>query len=188
MKLSTKKDIDKRTAIAFLAMAGLLGVSLLTSAGAIGLAWKFHNTQERITVPMGFDKPFVSSNQGGDANLNSMLVRALVSLRLNVTPETIDPQQKELLSYTDSENRAELKRALEVEADYIHKNDVSAQFLIEKFDYNPETNDTEVAGQQLASTSGGKLKLPDSSKHYIVNVSYVNGMVKLNKFTEVLPN
>lgn len=188
MKHSTKKDNDKRTAIAFLAMAGLLSLSLITSAGAIALAYNFHNTQERITVPMGFNMPFVSNNQGGDANLNSMLVRALISLRLNVTPETIDPQQKELLSYTDPATRAELKRSLEVEADYIRKNDVSAQFLMEKFDYNPKTGDTEVGGEQIASTSGGKLKLPDSPKHYIVNVSYVNGMVHLNKFTEVLPN
>ncbi|MCH9408633.1 type IV conjugative transfer system protein TraE [Pantoea agglomerans] len=188
MRLSTKKDTDKRTAIAFLVMAGMLGVSLLTNATETVLLWQARNTQERITVPMGFDKPFVSTNQGGDINLNSMLVRAMLSLRLDVTPETIDRQQKELLSYTSPDNRAELKRPLEVEADYIHKNDVSAQFRIGSFDYNPATGDTEVSGEQVAATSGGRLKLPDTTKHYIVNVSYVNGMVQLNKFTEVLPN
>lgn len=188
MKLNLKKDNQKRTAVAFMAMAGLLGLSLITTAGTVALLWKSQNTQQRITIPMGFDKPFVSTNQGGDANLNSMLVRALVNLRLNVTPESIEPQQKLLLSYTDPDNRAELKRSLEVEADYIRSNDVSAQFIIEKFDYNPKTGDTDVVGEQLASTSGGKLKLPDTAKHYIVNVSYINGMVHLNKFTEVLPN
>jgi len=188
MKLSTKKDIDKRTAAAFLALSALLGISLIATTVACAMAMKFHDTQERIIIPMGFDQPYSSNNKGGDASLNSMLVRGFVSLRLNVTPETIDKQQALILSYTDPEYRAELKRPLEVEAEYIRKSDVSAEFRMEKFEYNPQTGDTDVIGEQLASTAGGKLKLPDTQKHYVINVSYINGMVRLNKFTEVLPN
>jgi conjugal transfer pilus assembly protein TraE len=188
MRHSIKKDDNKRTAIAFVALSGLLGLSLIATTASTVMAMKFHDTQVRLVVPMGFNQSFSSTKNGGDSNLNSMLVRALINLRLSVTPETIDQQQKEILSYTSPNDRPKLKLVLDEEANYIKKNDVSAQFIIEGFDYDAKTGDTIVSGQQIAATTGGTLRIPDSHKQYIVNVAYIDGMVKLNNFTEVVPN
>ncbi|MEL2256394.1 TraE/TraK family type IV conjugative transfer system protein, partial [Klebsiella pneumoniae] len=48
--------------------------------------------------------------------------------RLNVTPENIDNNQKMILGFVPSDERDELKKALDIEAERIRKAGISTQF------------------------------------------------------------
>ncbi|QOI58092.1 type IV conjugative transfer system protein TraE [Rouxiella badensis] len=185
MKFTVKKSQDRMISIAFLSLLVLLSLSVLTNCILGGFVWRVSSTQKTITTPMMFDQPFVSNSVSTDQNANAMFVRSFVNLRLNVTPETIDQQQRLILLYTLPDFRSSLKKALDVEARYIKDNGVSSVFIINDISVNPQTGESIVHGVQRASTSNGKLVLKDTPKTYILKIQYENGLVKLLEFSEV---
>lgn len=187
MKLSILKQRDKSFSYIFLTLVSLLGVSVLGNVAAISFFIKTNGDERVITTPMGFDQPFLSDKYSADIRLNNMMVRGFLNLRLNVTPETIDSQQEEILKYAAPGYRSELKRTLMSEAQYIKSNDVSSTFSITSMKFDPETGDTYVTGDLSASTTGGKLDLPDSEKNYVIKIQYINGQVILPLFSEYTP-
>jgi len=183
MKLSILKERDKSFAYIFLSLSGLLAVSAMTNLVLAGYIVKNHNKERVITVPMAFDQPFESNSYSGDLRLNEMMVRSLINLRLNVTPETIDSQQEAILRFSDPRNRSELKRSLITEAQYIKSNDISSNFSIESIKYDPSNGNTYVTGTLSASTSAGKLDLPDDKRSYVIKVQYVDGQLNVPLFS-----
>jgi len=183
MKISVLKERDKIYTTIFLILVGLLGVSIATNLVLGGYLVKTHNEERTITVPMVFDHPFESNSYTGDIRLNNMMVRSLLNLRFNVTPESIDSQQQEILRFTDPKYRSELKRSLMREANYIKTNDISSNYTIENMKYDPATGNTYVSGTLSASTSAGKLDIPDNEKSYVVKIQYINGQLNVPLFS-----
>lgn len=189
MKYQVKETRNRVTMLALASLGSLLALSLVGTCITGAMAWHFASTQKTITTPMLFDRSFTSDASQGDANLNNMLVRSFVNLRLSVTPDTVDSQHAALLRWVPPEARSELKKALAVEADYIKKNGISTVFRIEDEAFDPATSDIIVTGTLSASTSNGSLKLdiPDVHKAYRLNVKYVDGIIRLTAFPEVQP-
>ncbi|MBW1215805.1 TraE/TraK family type IV conjugative transfer system protein [Pantoea allii] len=179
---------NERNRVVVATLAGLLLLVFLLGAGNVitgSLAWHFYHTQKTLTIPMGFDRPFLSDESGGDAALNAMLVRAFVNLRLSVTPETVDAQHTALLSFVPPADRDTMKKQLAAEADYIKKSGVTSVFRIDDAATDTTTGDITVQGVLNASTSNGKLPLPDANKAYRLSVHYVDGLIRLTAFREV---
>lgn len=189
MKLQVKETRNRVTMLALASLGSLLALSLVGTIITGAMAWRFAYTQKTITTPMVFDRSFTSDAAQGDANLNNMLVRSFVNLRLSVTPDTVDSQHAALLRWVPPEVRSDLKKALAVEADYIKKNGISTVFRIDDEAVDPATGDITVSGTLSASTSNGSLKLdiPDVHKAYRLSVQYVDGIIRLTAFPEVQP-
>lgn len=204
MKLEVKESRDRLLALLLLTLSGLLIVSVLANCITGSLAWYCYWHQRTITTPMVYDRPFSSTMDGGDDNLYSMLARSLISLRLSVTPETVDRQHARLLSWVPPEERSALKKALVIEASYIKKNGISSVYSIEHEATDPKTGDIIVGGTIHASTMNGtvalnqpgsvrtatangvsRTDLPDEKKAYRLHIQYDNGLIRLTAFPEV---
>ncbi|HAS0804927.1 TPA: conjugal transfer protein TraI [Enterobacter roggenkampii] len=116
MKLNIKGERDKQLRYAFI---GLSALTLLMGAGNVltgSLAWYFATTQKTITTPLTFNRPFTSDSKGVDAPGLTQFAASFIYWRLNVTPENIDNNQKMILGFVPSDERDELKKALDIEA------------------------------------------------------------------------
>lgn len=187
MKLQIK---ETRHRVVVYTLTGLVALVFLlaVACGITGaMAWYFAHTQKTITIPMTFDRPFVSDVTAGDAALNSMLVRSLVNLRLNVTPETVDRQHELLLSFVTPEARSEMKKVLATESAYVKKNGIASVYSIEQEATDPKTGDITVGGTLRASTTNGSVSvdLPVARQAWRLRLHYVNGLIRLEAFPEV---
>lgn len=187
MKYQVSKNRSRASAIALTALAALLVLMIVANSILGALAWHFAATQKTITTPMMFDRAFTSDSSHGDANLNGMLVRSFLNLRLSVTPETVASQHTALLRWVPPEARPELKKALDAEAEQIKKSGISSVFRIDDETTDTTTGDITVRGTLSASTSNGSLKLdlPDTKKVYRLHVQYVDGLIRLEAFSEL---
>lgn len=194
MKYRIKESRNKIMGYVIITLSSLLVVSLFSSVISGLLAWHFATTQRTVTVPMFFNQPFSSDAKGGDVSLMNMMAVSFSYLRLTVTPETIDGQQKALLSHVPAASRDALKKVLDVEAEYIKRNGVSSVFSISDINTISPT-EALVTGTLSASTTNGKLPAVDGTttpaplkpeeKTYHLKIQYINGIVELLDFSEI---
>ncbi|MDF7662719.1 TraE/TraK family type IV conjugative transfer system protein [Erwiniaceae bacterium L1_54_6] len=187
MKYKVREGRNRVTVLALAGLGSLLALSLAANGITGALAWHFARTQKTITVPMLFDRPFVSTAASGDDALNGLLVRSFINLRLSVTPETVDSQHAALLRFVPPEDRDAMKKQLAAEAEYIRKNGVSSVFRLDDETTDTTTGDIIARGTLSAGTTNGNLKLslPDTKKAWRLSVHYVDGLIRLTAFTEV---
>ncbi|AGO57695.1 TraE/TraK family type IV conjugative transfer system protein [Serratia plymuthica] len=183
MRLSIKNNSDKMTAIFIVCLAVLLVLSLVANSIIGRMAWYFYTTQRTITTPMFYNQPFKTSLVGTDWTFMNMSAMSFVTLRLNVTPETIDGQHKALLGYVDSDLRPALKKLFDVEAQRIKELNISSAFYMEDIHAVPETGDILIRGKLKSNTPTGPLD--DALKKYRIRMSYYNGSVQIVNFTEL---
>lgn len=187
MKLQIKETRHRMVVYTLTGLVALVFILAIGTGVAGAMAWHFAHTQKTLTVPMAFDQPFVSDVNGGDARLNGMLVRSLVNLRLNVTPETVDRQHALLLSWTSPAARSEMKKVLATEAAYVKKNGIASVYSIEDEATDPATGDVTVGGTLHASTTNGSVRidLPDARQAWRLRLHYTDGLIRLEAFPEV---
>lgn len=183
MKISVKRASDKILAIIFSVVTLALILSITANIAIGHLAYVFYTQQRITTVPMVFDKAFTTTLNSADGNYMNMAALSFITLRLNVTPETVDGQHKQLLYYVPSEHRSALKNALSVESDYIKKNGVSTVFYSDSITIEPTSGALIFKGTLKSSTSTGQL--PDVPKAYRLDIRYHNGKPDLEEFTEL---
>ena len=213
MNLNIHENRKKILGLIFLVLIVLFVVSMTANIITGLLAWHFASTQRTVTVPMYFNQPFTSDAKSGDSNLMSMLATSFAYLRLTVSPETIDNQQKILLQYVPAASRDSLKKALDVEADYIKRYGVSSKYQISEI-RELAPGELLMTGELAASTTNGQLSLSNSGtatpndrrsnasngptvinnqfplkpdkKTYHLKIQYTNGLVSLLDFSEII--
>lgn len=194
MKYRIQGSRKKSLGYAFIILCALLVLSMTSSVITGLLAWHFATTQRTVTTPMVYNQPFSSDAKSGDSNLMSMLATSFVYLRLTVSPETIDNQQKLLLSYVPAASRDAMKKVLDVEAEYIRRNGVTTVFNIADIT-TLAPGDMLVTGTLSASTTNGRLNtgqdtvpspLKPEEKTYRLKIQYLNGTPVLQEFSEVI--
>lgn len=188
MKLSIKGERDRYKRLAFLGLLSLCGVQAIGNVLTGSLAWHFYSTQKTITTPMGFNRPFVSDATSADAAGMTLFATSFAYWRLNVTPETIDGQQKLLLSYIPPESRDKLKKVLDVEADRIKRGGITSHLEIHEV-REIEPGLIEVKGNLSSSTTNGQIStpLPPVASTWRIKMSYEGGMLNLLDFSELVP-
>ncbi|RHW57002.1 conjugal transfer protein TraE [Cronobacter sakazakii] len=170
----------------------LLAYSALSSVTTVivgSLAWKFYFTQKTITTPMMFNRPFSSDSRSGDSSAMAMFANSFAYLRLTVSPETIDSQQKTLLMYVPAESRDSLKKPMDVEAERIKKSGITTRFEVSEI-REVEPGVMDVSGKLSSSTTNGNISTPmkDLQKTYRIEMSYENGLISLHNFTVLIPS
>lgn len=188
MKLSIKGERDRYYRIAFLVVLIICCLQLITNVLSASLAWHFYSTQKTITTPMGFNRPFSSDASSADTTAMTMFATSFAYWRLNVSPETIDGQQKNLLAYVPPQSRDALKKALDVEADRIRKGGITTRLEIHELrEIDPGI--MEVKGILASSTTNGAITtvLPPVASTWRIKMSYEGGMINLLDFSEIVP-
>ncbi|AEN67223.1 TraE family protein (plasmid) [Enterobacter soli] len=188
MKLKIKGERDKQLSYAFI---GLSAFSILMAAGNVltgSLAWHFATTQKTITIPMTYNRPFVSDALSADATGMTQFATSFIYWRLNVTPENIDNNQKMVLGYVPSADRDALKKALDIEAESIKKGGITTQFETKEIRVNNDGS-VDFSGTLKSSTTNGAITtfLKPQEKIYRLKLSYVNGVINLHSFEELQP-
>lgn len=141
------------------------------------------NKREKIVVPMAFDAPFVVSESEASAAYLQMMALSFLSLRLNVSPETIDMNNAFLLSYVHPESRGNFAPVLDAEAKRIKQNAVTSAFYQTAIKVYPAARIVDIRG--VLKTWIGNSKPLEEIRHYRLQLSYRAGVTSIKKFVEV---
>ena len=143
------------------------------------------NKREKIVVPMAFDAPFVVSESEASAPYLQMMALSFLSLRLNVSPETVDMNHGFLLSYVRAESHGDFAPVLDAEAKRIKDNAVTSAFYQTAIKVYPSASIVDIRG--VLKTWIGNSKPLEEIKHYRLQLSYRAGVTSIEKFVEVDP-
>ncbi|EDJ7683698.1 type IV conjugative transfer system protein TraE [Salmonella enterica subsp. enterica serovar Kentucky] len=141
------------------------------------------NKREKIVVPMAFDAPFVVSESEASAPYLQMMALSFLSLRLNVSPETVDMNHGFLLSYVRAESHGDFAPVLDAEAKRIKDNAVTSAFYQTAIKVYPSASIVDIRG--VLKTWIGNSKPLEEIKHYRLQLSYRAGVTSIEKFVEV---
>ncbi|MFV8801871.1 type IV conjugative transfer system protein TraE [Yersinia sp. LJYL362] len=183
MELTARNSSNKIIAITLISLFFLLVLSL---AGTIILGLQNHylsTHQKTIVTPMGFSAPFSVSEADGSPGYMQMMALSFLSLRLNVSPETVDANHQFLVSFAKPGAQPEFKVTLAEEARRIKQNEVNSAFYNTSIKVFPAENIVEVRG--FLKTWIGNGKPSSETKHYNLKLDYADGITSIVAFIEV---
>ncbi|QEM94301.1 conjugal transfer protein TraE (plasmid) [Kosakonia radicincitans] len=188
MKLDIRRNRDKYLRYAFIGMAAYCIAATLGNILSGSLAWHFATRQKTITTPMIFNQPFSSDASSADSPAMTMFALSFLYMRLNVSPENIDGQQKLLLGYVPAESRNALKKALDVEADRIKKGGITWRYDTRALRMiKPGVIDADVVLHPSTTNGNITTDLKEQARTYQLRMSYENGIIRLLDMTELVP-
>lgn len=183
--MSLKAKVSGATVVGYL-IVGLFGLLTLSVTGNIYLGVtnrSLVNQREKIVVPMAFNAPFVVSESRASAPFLQMMTLSFLSLRLNVSPETVDQQHAFLLSFVRAGAREKFDPVLSQEAKRIKDNDVTSAFYQDVIQVYPAAGVVDIRGV-LKTWIGHSQPLSDI-RHYRLQLDYRAGVTTIEKFIEV---
>jgi len=90
MKHSARLNSNRIIALSFVLLGVLLFLSIVSIVILSVTNYKLQGDRQVVAVPMLFKAPFAISENSMDANYLEQMALSFVSLRLNVSPETVD--------------------------------------------------------------------------------------------------
>lgn len=183
--MSVKAKLSGNKVVGYF-IAGLLFFLSLALAGNLyqGMTIRSLISQrEKIVIPMTFDAPFVVSETRQSAAYLQMMALSFLSLRLNVSPETVDRQHAFLLSYIRADMREKFVPVLAAESRKIRENAVASAFYQKGIQVYPAEGIADIRG--VLKTWIGSSPPLEESKHYRLKLSYQAGVTSIEKFVEV---
>ncbi|MFK3662765.1 TraE/TraK family type IV conjugative transfer system protein [Scandinavium sp. NPDC088450] len=188
MKFKIKGNRDKQIGLAFITLSALFVMSVAGNVLSGSLAWHFYKTRDTIITPMAYNQPYRLNTYGGDTTALSMFAMSFASLRLSVSPESIDTSHRVLLRFVPSESRDALKKVLDVEADRIKKGGITTRFDLQSLSQTEDGAMAMTVKLSSSTTNGGiTTALPDQLRTYRINMAYENGIIRLLEFSELKP-
>lgn len=188
MKIKIRRSRDKLLRYVFIGMLGWVIASTVAVVLVSSLAWVLYSKQKTITTPMTFNVPFSSDASSADSSGMTMFATSFLYMRLNVSPENIDIQQKLLLGYVPSENRDKLKKVLDVEADRIKKGGITWRYDIKELRMvKPGVVDADVILHPSTTNGNITTDLKEQARTYQLQMRYENGIINLLDMYELVP-
>lgn len=188
MKIKIRRSRDKLLRYVFIGMLGWVIASTVAVVLISSLAWVLYSKQKTITTPMTFNVPFSSDASSADSSGMTMFATSFLYMRLNVSPENIDIQQKLLLGYVPSENRDKLKKVLDVEADRIKKGGITWRYDIKELRMvKPGVVDADVILHPSTTNGNITTDLKEQARTYQLQMRYENGIINLLDMYELVP-
>ncbi|MDU4242131.1 MAG: TraE/TraK family type IV conjugative transfer system protein [Bifidobacterium longum] len=188
MKIKIRRSRDKLLRYVFIGMLGWVIASTVAVVLISSLAWVLYSKQKTITTPMTFNVPFSSDASSADSSGMTMFATSFLYMRLNVSPENIDIQQKLLLGYVPSENRDKLKKVLDVEADRIKKGGITWRYDIKELRMvKPGIVDADVVLHPSTTNGNITTDLKEQARTYQLQMRYENGIINLLDMYELVP-
>jgi conjugal transfer pilus assembly protein TraE len=178
-RLSSRRVI----AIGFLCM-GVFNVLSLTVNIIQGINnYRLQNEQRTVTTPMAFQAPFAVSQNQMDASYLQQMGLSFISLRLNVSPETVDAQHQALLHYVRPASQNALRVKLAEDAKQIKSNNVNSAFFMTGVRVFPASGRVEFRGE-LKTWIGDSAPYSEI-RHYALFLTREDGVTWLSRFAEV---
>lgn len=188
MKIKIRRSRDKLLRYVFIGMLGWVIASTVAVVLISSLAWVLYSKQKTITTPMTFNVPFSSDASSADSSGMTMFATSFLYMRLNVSPENIDIQQKLLLGYVPSEHRDKLKKVLDVEADRIKKGGITWRYDIKELRMvKPGVVDADVILHPSTTNGNITTDLKEQARTYQLQMRYENGIINLLDMYELVP-
>lgn len=158
-----------------------LAIGLLVANGILALVTlyqAFH--QKHFITPFSSTQSYWQSDRQVDSHYLQLMAENLLHLRLNVTPETVEPQFKRLLAYAESRYRPALIKALRQEKQTILQQRVSQVFIVHRIDANPKQLTTTIHGERQRWL--GMNALSSEKQIYRLTFVYHFGHLTLKRF------
>ncbi len=188
MKIKIRRSRDKLLRYVFIGMLCWVIASTVAVVLISSLAWVLYSKQKTITTPMTFNVPFSSDASSADSSGMTMFATSFLYMRLNVSPENIDIQQKLLLGHVPSENRDKLKKVLDVEADRIKKGGITWRYDIKELRMvKPGVVDADVVLHPSTTNGNITTDLKEQARTYQLQMRYENGIINLLDMYELVP-
>ncbi len=183
MEFTARQSSSRVIAIMMAVMLLLLILSLTTT---LVLAW--HNRQlvreqKTIVTPMAFTAPFSLSTQSAGAAWLEMMALSFLSLRLNVSPATVEAQHQLLLSFVNPAVHADFRVLLAEEAERIRQLEVSSAFHQRSVQVIPAENRVLIRG--VLKTWIGSAAADSEEKRWSLKMDYDAGQARIVHFMEV---
>ncbi|HGV9240586.1 TPA: type IV conjugative transfer system protein TraE [Klebsiella aerogenes] len=178
-RLSTTRVIG----LGFICLGTVTVLSLATNVIQGINNYRLQNEQKVAVTPMLYNAPFAVSQNQSDASYLEQMGLSFVSLRLNVTPETVDAQHEQLLKYVYPASQNNLKIQLAEDAKRIKDNNVNSSFYWTFVRAYPAENRVEIRGE--LKTWIGDSRPYSEIKHYVIQFNRLDGISWLTRFGEV---
>jgi conjugal transfer pilus assembly protein TraE len=155
--------------------AGLLVSNMLL--GILSFS-AFHHSEIRY-IPMT-SSPFTLSSAEVDSVYLDAVSLSILSLKLNVTPKTVEASHQHLLSYVVPYHYSEFSKTLSHEKDVIIEDDMSSSFYLESIHSNPNDLTSVVTGSLHRFV--GARSIEPAKVNYRLRYEYQNGRIQLKSF------
>ena len=164
----------------------LLGVVVLLTVITLAMMVFAHSLSKRetvILVPMQLTGNARVGNQTVSPNYLTNVALSLVSLRMNVTPETVDTQYHLLKRYIAPQDYVAISEQLQHESALIKKRDLTNSFSLQKVAIDTRRLRVQLSG--VLSRSVGDVLLPKTWTTFDIQFDNDNGLLKAVSFEEV---
>lgn len=171
-------QLKDRLSMMVVLVCGLLIANILL----VILVCYMHFHQRIEITPFFSQESYIKTESGVDAQYLKLMSENFLFLRLNVTPESVVAQHKQLLSMVSSSSYQAFLATLESEARLINQQKISSHFDITHIQVNPKNLECHIKG--LMHRSVGIRSLPDERLQYSLKFKYQLGRLQLVKFVQ----
>lgn len=157
---------------------------LLSTDLVLGCLVFYTNMHKQIEVtPFSGGKSYSKSEMFIDSYYLTMMSENFIYERLNISPETVNHNHKNLLSFVDSASYADFISQLQKEAKIIIDKKISSYFEITSLDVNEQSLSCNITG--ILRRSVGVMELPTEQMHYQIQYRYKLGRLSIIKFNQL---
>lgn len=168
---------DRLSLMVFLVF-GLLASNLIL----ICMLCYMHFHQRIEITPFFSNSGYVKSESQVDATYLKLMSENFVFLRLNVTPESVLAQQKQLLGMVSSKVYPKFAKVLEQEANLISEQKISSHFDVTHLQVDPHQLSCKIKG--VLHRSVGIRRLDDEPLQYRLKFNHQLGRLSLIQFVK----
>ena len=175
-----KLDKMTWTSIILLVMVFLLLISTIVQSVII---YKQRNDERWVFLPPNINQKITLTANNPDSNYLKEMAIFLLSLKLNVTPKTIDGSHQLFEEYVDSSVYGQIEQSLLEEAQQIKKGDISGTFIVTQAQADSQRRMAKITG--FLNKSVGNRKIQQEVVSYLVQFSYEAGKLHLTSIEKV---
>ena len=173
------EDAHKITKYLLCACGSLLSVVFILTALCINLSHR----QMAVLVPMNMNAPLFVSNNSVSSQYLTESALSFMNLRLNFDPDTIDNNHALILRSVAPSDYSDIKKSLDIEADFVKKQSISSSFYINGISVNKEMLSVLIDGTLARSVGDKKLSLVKTK--FQINFKNDDGLLLITQFFEV---
>ncbi|HRG61588.1 MAG TPA: type IV conjugative transfer system protein TraE [Burkholderiales bacterium] len=161
----------------------LLFILVITNLLTVSVAYKNLSRERTIITPPVTRETFWIDSSDADPKYLQEMSTYFVLLANNISPSNIDYQNKLFLNYVNPAQQAELKSALDQQAQRVKRNQLVTMFYIKGFRVDAASNKVVITGQ-LDTLVGDKLT-SSVEKMYRIGYQIINGKLYITEYGEV---
>lgn len=173
------ESLTRQIKISYMNSLGLLIAVVMLSIVVIFLVGR----EDIVLVPSGIMSRAKVSSHSVDASYLQATAMMIINDRLNLTPENVAGNNKNLLSFVSSKYRNEFKKQLDNDEKEIIKGKITSAFYVNSMVSNPHHLSVEVNGSLVRWV--GSRSIGESDKTYLIQFKQSGFALQLASFQEI---